>query len=97
MGVEANGRVVRAYYSAYPIGLSVSFCVYWVANWFYAPPLRYPLSEWHEPKNYVRPKQRSGGLEVDEGGVEKRWTSEAGEKGVGENGVTFQAAWFITD
>ncbi|RFU32232.1 hypothetical protein B7463_g4134, partial [Scytalidium lignicola] len=58
MGVSAPLGVTQAYYFAYPIGLFLSFFVYWAANYISPPPLRFPLSEWHEPKDYIRPEER---------------------------------------
>lgn len=49
MGVE------RAYYLAYPIGLIVSFAVFWLYNLVKRPTIM--LSGWHEPKNYFRPEE----------------------------------------
>ncbi|RDW89141.1 uracil permease-5 [Coleophoma cylindrospora] len=71
MGVSAPLGVTRAYYFAYEIGLVLSFGTYWLANYISPPPLRFPLSEWHEPKDYIRPEERGEvvmGRAVDEEG-----------------------------
>lgn len=47
--------VTRAYYLAYPIGLIVSFVVFWISNLIKRPQIM--LSGWHEPKNYFRPEE----------------------------------------
>ena len=47
--------VTRAYYLAYPIGLIVSFVVFWICNLVKRPMIM--LSGWHEPKNYFRPEE----------------------------------------
>jgi NCS1 family nucleobase:cation symporter-1 len=53
------------------------------------PPLCFPLNEWHEPKDYIRPEER---VEVLEGRVADVETdSGAGDKEVGENGVSVGA------
>jgi NCS1 family nucleobase:cation symporter-1 len=86
MGVVAPVGVTKAYYFAYEIGLFISFCTYWAANYLSPPALSFPLSEWREPRDYVRPEERSAVLEAS-GDVE----SESGgsvreEKGVGKEG-----------
>lgn len=58
MGVDAPAGVTKAYYFAYPIGLFVSFGTYWACCLWKPPVLTFPLSEWHEPKDYVRPEER---------------------------------------
>ena len=85
MGVAAPAGVTKAYYFAYPIGLFVSFGTYWAANWISPPALSFPLKEWHEPVDYIRPEERGevlGGRVAD---VET--DSGAGEKDVGEKSV----------
>jgi nucleobase:cation symporter-1, NCS1 family len=82
MGVHAPGGVTKAYYFAYEIGLVASFATYWAACWVSPPALIVPLSEWREPKDYVRPEERGVVMEGREGDVE----SESGEKG-GKGGV----------
>jgi NCS1 family nucleobase:cation symporter-1 len=91
MGVKAPLGVTKAYYFAYPIGLFVSFFTYWLACYISPPALHFPLSEWREPKDYVRPEER-GVVEAMQGDVESasfgagsgRAKKEAvvGEKGV---------------
>lgn len=88
MGVSAPIGVTKAYYFAYPIGLALSFGVYWVANWISPPPLRFPLSEWHEPKDYIRPEERD---QILDGGMEDvesvSISGGSGEKGLGEKAI----------
>ncbi len=91
MGVSAPAGVTKAYYFAYPIGLFVSFGVYWLACWISPPALTYSLDKWHEPRDYVRPEERG---EVSEGGIgyleSESGSTSAGidrdEKIGGENG-----------
>ena len=80
MGISAPIGVTHAYYFAYPIGLSVSFGTYWLANWFYPPALTFPLSEWHEPKDYVRPEERGEVFEGRSVDIESDSGKELGEK-----------------
>lgn len=83
MGVRAPMGVTRAYYFAYPIGLFISFFTYWAVNWISPPPLAFPLSEWHEPKDYIRPEERGDmfvGRAPDAESLSV--TGSAGEKGV---------------
>lgn len=70
MGVEAPKGVTEAYYFAYPIGLLVSFGVYWLACVVSPPAMRFPLSEWGEPKDYIRPEEHGTVIEGTEGDVE---------------------------
>ncbi|THW35694.1 putative uridine permease [Aureobasidium pullulans] len=70
MGVSAPTGVTKAYYFACEIGLILSFGVYWACCYFYPPQLVMPLSEWHEPKDYVRPEERA---EVLEGMPAETW------------------------
>lgn len=80
MGVGAPLGVTRAYYVAYEIGLPLSLVVYWVANKISPPAISFPLSEWREPKDYVRPEERDVVIEgvaptvheSAESGVEKK-------------------------
>lgn len=46
-------------------------------NYISPPPLSFPLSEWHEPADYVRPEER--GEVLEQGSVVSRDESE--EKG----------------
>lgn len=89
IGVSAPEGVVKAYYFAYPIGLAVSFAVYWIACVVSPPTLRFPLREWHEPKDYVRMEERGVVLEGREGDTESESVEsvESGGKGIGEKGV----------
>lgn len=57
MGVAAPIGVTRFYYFAYPVGIFVSFGTYWLCCKISPPPIMFPLSEWHEPKNYIRPEE----------------------------------------
>lgn len=63
MGVSAPLGVTRAYYVAYEIGVCLSFFVYWGLNYCFPPALKFPLSEWHEPGDYVRPEDRDHVIE----------------------------------
>lgn len=63
MGVSAPEGVTKAYYFAYPIGIFVSFGVYWVACMWSPPALSYPVGVWMEPKDYVRPEEMGEVLE----------------------------------
>ena len=89
MGVAAPAGVTKAYYFAYPIGLAVSFGTYWIANWVSPPPLSFPLNEWHEPADYIRPEERGEVLEGRMGDIET--DSARAEKDVGEKGVSVDA------
>jgi len=77
MGVHAPGGVTKAYYFAYEIGLFISFFTYWAACYVSPPKLTVPLSEWREPRDYVRPEERGVLLEGREGDLENE--SERGE------------------
>lgn len=86
MGVAAPVGVVQTYYVAYPIGLFTSFVVYYAACRLSPPALTCPMSEWMEPKDYIRPEERGMVIEGRVGDVE----SESGvseEKGGYEKGV----------
>ncbi|EHL03785.1 putative Uridine permease [Glarea lozoyensis 74030] len=81
MGVDAPIGITKAYYFAYEIGLFLSFFTYWAACTWSPPALTVPLSEWREPRDYVRPEERG---EVIEGVVEDvEFGNGGGEKGVG--------------
>jgi nucleobase:cation symporter-1, NCS1 family len=84
MGVKAPIGVTRAYYFAYPIGLLLSFAVYWIVNIISPPPIMYPLSEWHEPKDYVRPEERGQVIEGSSAEEEAGYGLESSEKGMRE-------------
>lgn len=85
MGVAAPLGVTRAYYFAYEIGLLLAFGVYWLANYLYPPALTFPLNEWHEPADYIRPEERG---EVIEAGSNLQSDSvEFEEKGLGKGGA----------
>lgn len=58
MGVKAPVGVTRAYYFAYPIGLFVSFMVYWGLCWKWPVQIQYGLGEWMEVKDFVRVEER---------------------------------------
>ena len=60
-----------------------SFGTYWLASYFYPPVLTFPLSEWREPSDYVRPEERGTVLEAVSGDVE----SESGGSRREEKGV----------
>jgi len=64
MGLSMPMGITRFYYFAYPIGLVVSFGTFWVSNILWKPTLMMPLSEWHEPKNYIRPEEDIDGVVV---------------------------------
>lgn len=83
MGVKAPIAVTRMYYFAYPIGLFISFFVYWGLNICWKPALYYPLSEWHEPKDYIRPEERldDGSQREMSGARSVEGDVEAGRKG----------------
>ncbi|KAF7879756.1 uncharacterized protein EAF02_007926 [Botrytis sinoallii] len=81
MGVKAPMGVTRAYYFAYPIGLFVSFLVYWGLCWYWPVEVQYALSEWREVKDYVREEERTEGVASGWGSVASR--EEAGEGAVG--------------
>jgi nucleobase:cation symporter-1, NCS1 family len=85
MGVKAPTGVIQAYYFAYEIGLVASFGTYWLMNWLSPPALSYSLSEWHEPKDYIRPEDRGGVLVAIDGDVESESANE--DKEVAEKGV----------
>ncbi|GME22532.1 hypothetical protein EG329_006952 [Neofusicoccum parvum] len=88
MGVSAPTGVTRAYYFAYWIGVALSFGIYWVLNYLWPPALRFPLREWREPRDYVRPEELGmvieGRLGPAVGDVEN---SMDAEKGMKEDGV----------
>jgi NCS1 family nucleobase:cation symporter-1 len=57
MGVWAPIDVTRFYYFAYPIGVGLSVFAFWLCNYFYPPAISFPMKEWHEPKDYIRPEE----------------------------------------
>ncbi|THV55161.1 hypothetical protein BGAL_0013g00460 [Botrytis galanthina] len=77
MGVKASMGVTRAYYFAYPIGLFVSFMVYWGLCWYWPVEIQYALSEWREVKDYVREEERTERMASGWGSVASG--EEAGE------------------
>lgn len=81
MGVEAPLGVTRAYYFAYPIGLFVSFMVYWGLCWYWPVEIQYALAEWKEVKDYVREEERMDGVASGWGSMVSG--EEAGEGVVG--------------
>jgi NCS1 family nucleobase:cation symporter-1 len=83
MGVSAPMGVSKAYYFAYEIGLIAAFLTYWVANWMFPPQLSFPLREWHEPRDYVRPEERGVVLEGRDGGDVESESGSGEEKGMG--------------
>ncbi|KIX01488.1 uncharacterized protein Z518_09214 [Rhinocladiella mackenziei CBS 650.93] len=72
MGVSMPIEITRFYIVAYPVGIIVSFGIFWLCNIISKPALKMPLNEWHEPKNYIRPEEDSEsgvvveGIEVDQ-------------------------------
>jgi len=88
MGVSAPAGVTKAYYFAYPIGLFVSAGVYWLACMWSPPALTVPMSEWREPKDYVRPEERGEVLEGRVGDLDSESGVSGSEgKGLGEKGL----------
>jgi NCS1 family nucleobase:cation symporter-1 len=88
MGVAAPIGVTRFYYFAYPVGILVAFGTFWLLNKIHPPKIMFPLKEWHEPKNYVRPEEDgSGGIQTLEGHDMERASqsssAEVGEKALG--------------
>lgn len=89
MGVNAPLGITRAYYFAYPIGLFVSFMVYWGVCWKWPVEIQYKLSEWMEVKDYVREEERSDEegsrwgsmVSGEEEGQLRTGVLESGEKG----------------
>lgn len=67
MGVPMPLGITRLYYFAYPIGIIVSFGTFWLCNILWKPALMMPLTQWHEPKNYIRPEEDADGVVVLEG------------------------------
>lgn len=67
MGVRMPVGIQRMYYFAYPVGVIVSFGIFWICNVIWKPALMMPLNEWHEPKNYIRPEEDTEGAVVLEG------------------------------
>ena len=53
----------------------------------FPPALSFPLSEWREPKDYVRPEERGMVLEGREGDAESESGSGNGEKGMDDKVV----------
>jgi NCS1 family nucleobase:cation symporter-1 len=84
MGVHAPGGVTKAYYFAYEIGLFMSFFTYWAACYFSPPKLVVPLSEWREPRDYIRPDERGVVLVGKEGDAEDGSERGEGKKEVDE-------------
>ncbi|QSZ37658.1 hypothetical protein DSL72_008757 [Monilinia vaccinii-corymbosi] len=89
MGVKAPMGITKAYYFAYPIGLFVSFMVYWGMCWKWPVEVQYKLSEWMEVKDYVREEERADGegsrwdsmASGEEEGQVRREVMDEGEKG----------------
>ena len=65
-GVEITVAASRFYYFAYPVGLAVSFLVYW-GLCYLDPPKCMTTREWKEPVNYIAPDDESyaDGIEVE--------------------------------
>ena len=63
MGVRAPLGITRFYYFAYWVGLFVSGGVFWVSCKLYPPAVMYPLREWREPKNYIRPEEEGPAID----------------------------------
>jgi NCS1 family nucleobase:cation symporter-1 len=64
MGVQMPIGITRFYYFAYPVGIALSFGIFWVCNLVKKPSIMFPLNEWHEPKNYFRPEDTDVGQSV---------------------------------
>lgn len=84
MGVKAPMGVTRAYCFAYPIGLFVSFMVYWGLCWKWPVQMQYGLGEWMECKDYVREEERGERRGIGWGSVESN--EEGGSGNVNGNG-----------
>lgn len=77
MGVSMPIGITRFYIVAYPVGIILSFSVFWLCNIIKAPALKMPLNEWHEPKNYIRPEEDTeNGVVVE--GIEADQSSSTG-------------------
>ncbi|KAH8891935.1 NCS1 nucleoside transporter [Thozetella sp. PMI_491] len=61
MGIKVPIGITRFYYFAYPVGIVLSFGIFWVCNLVWKPDIMFPLDEWREPKNYFRPEETIGG------------------------------------
>ena len=92
MGVPAPSGVTKAYYFAYEIGLFTSFGTYWAANYFFSPALSFPLSEWREPWDYMRPEERGDVLEGSRDLKSETSGSAREEKGVTEEEASVSPA-----
>lgn len=57
MGVKVPLGITRFYYFAYPVGLTLSFSIFWICNIVSKPVVFVPWNEWQEPKNYIRPEE----------------------------------------
>lgn len=55
LGVSAPVGIIRFYYFAYPVGLVLSFGIFWLANCWCPPQVI--ITAWAEPKTYVRPNE----------------------------------------
>jgi NCS1 family nucleobase:cation symporter-1 len=71
-GVNITVAASRLYYFAYPIGLVISFLVYW-GLCYLDPPKCMTTREWKEPVNYIAPDDDSvaEGIEVEASSVEE--------------------------
>ncbi|EXJ88749.1 hypothetical protein A1O1_05681 [Capronia coronata CBS 617.96] len=79
MGVKMPLGITRFYYFAYPVGIAISFVVFWVCNLVWKPEMMMPLNEWHEPKNYIRPEEDTeSGVIIEGNAVEDE--SDSGAK-----------------
>ncbi|KAI9738589.1 MAG: hypothetical protein M1834_008093 [Cirrosporium novae-zelandiae] len=67
MGVSAPIGVTHFYYMAYWVGLFLSGVIYYISCRIFPPKIMFPLKEWHEPKNYIRPEEEAETVEVLEG------------------------------
>lgn len=67
MGVHVPIGIKRFYYFAYPVGITMSFGIFWICNLIWPPAHHMPLSEWHEPGNYTRPDEDPQHLTALEG------------------------------
>ena len=83
MGVHVHSSTTKAYYFAYPIGLTISFLSYWLFNYISPPVFTVPLSEWREPADYIRPEEREDVIEGRDDDAEMGTAEgdEMGEKG----------------
>ena len=67
MGVAMPLRITRFYYFAYPFGLVLSCGMFRLCNIISSPKVHFPLSEWREPKDYIRSEEDSDNAVVIEG------------------------------